>query len=142
MASTLIYLTGLMAAMSFSWTRNIIKAVGGDMHVCITTLPINLCIVQRGVQPGEGPTPEQLKNGKFRVSFIAKGEPKPDGTVPVLTALVGADREPGYASTARMLVESALCLALDVSLMTSDLIHRLTLSHCHRALNCLKGMDF
>lgn len=32
----------------------------------------------------------------------------------MLTGMVGCDMDPGYSGTARMLAESALCLALDV----------------------------
>lgn len=32
----------------------------------------------------------------------------------MITGLVGMDRDPGYSGTARLVAESAICLALDV----------------------------
>jgi len=57
-------------------------------------------------QPGEGPTPEQRAAGWFKVRFIGEG-----GGRRVLTQVSGGD--PGYGETAKMLAESALCLAED-----------------------------
>jgi short subunit dehydrogenase-like uncharacterized protein len=69
-------------------------------------------------QPGDGPTPEQQAAGQFRYAFVAKGENTSGGELPVLSGMVGMDRDPGYSGTARMVAEMALCLALDVSRMT------------------------
>ncbi|MBX6420007.1 MAG: saccharopine dehydrogenase NADP-binding domain-containing protein [Nevskia sp.] len=55
---------------------------------------------------GEGPTPEQRARGKFSVRFVGRG-----GGVRVVTEVSGGD--PGYGETAKMLCESALCLAFD-----------------------------
>jgi short subunit dehydrogenase-like uncharacterized protein len=57
-------------------------------------------------QPGEGPTPEQREKGWFKVRFIGEG-----GGSRVVTEVAGGD--PGYGETAKMLAESALCLAYD-----------------------------
>ncbi|CAL9375504.1 Putative trans-acting enoyl reductase [Nocardiopsis dassonvillei] len=56
--------------------------------------------------PGEGPTPEQLAEGWFTVHFAGRG-----GGRRVYTRVSGP--EPGYAGTAVMLAESALCLLHD-----------------------------
>ncbi|MCM0677623.1 saccharopine dehydrogenase NADP-binding domain-containing protein [Micromonospora phytophila] len=55
---------------------------------------------------GQGPTPEQRAKSWFRVRFLGTG-----GGRRVLTEVAGGD--PGYDETAKMLAESALCLALD-----------------------------
>ncbi|WP_320066760.1 saccharopine dehydrogenase family protein [Micromonospora sp. RTGN7] len=55
---------------------------------------------------GQGPTPQQRAKSWFRVRFIGSG-----GGQRVLTEVSGGD--PGYDETAKMLAESALCLALD-----------------------------
>ncbi|SDY39019.1 Uncharacterized conserved protein [Micromonospora pattaloongensis] len=55
---------------------------------------------------GAGPTPEQRANGWFRVRFVAES-----GDRRVVTEVAGGD--PGYGETAKMLAESALCLAYD-----------------------------
>src|SRR5690606_7726329 len=56
--------------------------------------------------PSEGPGPEQRQRGRFEMELVAR-EPEE------VRVVVGADRDPGYAGTAIMLAESALCLARD-----------------------------
>ncbi|WP_446210869.1 saccharopine dehydrogenase family protein [Micromonospora sp. IBSANI012] len=55
---------------------------------------------------GQGPTAEQRAKSWFRVRFLGSG-----GGRRVLTEVSGGD--PGYNETAKMLAESALCLACD-----------------------------
>ncbi|MGK5522106.1 saccharopine dehydrogenase family protein [Micromonospora sp. URMC 107] len=55
---------------------------------------------------GQGPTPQQRARSWFRVRFAGTG-----GGRRVLTEVAGGD--PGYDETAKMLAESALCLAGD-----------------------------
>lgn len=56
--------------------------------------------------PGEGPSPEEQARGRFVLELVGRGSD-------TLRVSVGADRDPGYACTASMLAESALCLARD-----------------------------
>ena len=56
--------------------------------------------------PGQGPSPSQRKKSWFKVHFTGEA----DG-MHVWTEVSGGD--PGYEETAKMLAESALCLALD-----------------------------
>ncbi|TKX67968.1 trans-acting enoyl reductase family protein [Halorubrum sp. SP9] len=60
---------------------------------------------------GEGPTREEAEAGHFRIGLRGRGT-GPDGPFTV-EAEFGADRDPGYGATARMLGESAVCLARD-----------------------------
>ena len=62
-------------------------------------------------QPGEGPSEEQMAKGHFRVRVRGQGT-NDDGPFTV-DAVIGADRDPGYGGTARMLGESAMCLVED-----------------------------
>lgn len=55
---------------------------------------------------GEGPSRERRERSWFRVVFLGEG-----GGERVVTEVSGGD--PGYGETARMLAESALCLAFD-----------------------------
>lgn len=55
---------------------------------------------------GDGPSPEKRAKSWFRVRFVGEG-----GGRTVRTEVSGGD--PGYDETAKMLAESALCLALD-----------------------------
>ena len=61
--------------------------------------------------PGEGPSEDQAENGRFAVRVVGRGT-APDGRFAV-EAVVGADLDPGYGATARMLGESAMCLLRD-----------------------------
>ncbi|WP_076610256.1 saccharopine dehydrogenase family protein [Natronorubrum thiooxidans] len=62
-------------------------------------------------EPGEGPTAEQVKKGHFTVRVLGRGTTR-DGPFTV-EAEFGADWDPGYGATARMLGESAMCLVED-----------------------------
>lgn len=85
-------LVGFLAAMSIGPTRALL--VG-------KVLP----------KPGEGPSPEQREAGFFEMRVVARG--KVDGKTVMLRGRIAGDKDPGYGDTARMLGESALCLALD-----------------------------
>ncbi|MGY3678513.1 saccharopine dehydrogenase family protein [Streptomyces sp. TE33382] len=57
-------------------------------------------------EPGDGPDAQRRKRSWFTVRFVGEG-----GGRRVYTEVSGGD--PGYDETAKMLAESALCLALD-----------------------------
>ena len=59
-------------------------------------------------KPGEGPSKESRENGNYDVLFCAD---IPDGST--LSASVQGDMDPGYGSTSKMILESALCLIQD-----------------------------
>jgi short subunit dehydrogenase-like uncharacterized protein len=63
---------------------------------------------KRAPKPGEGPSPEQRARGHWKVRFVAE-----DGNDRLLYIVADPAGDPGYASTAKMLGESALCLAYD-----------------------------
>ncbi|GAA2522341.1 saccharopine dehydrogenase NADP-binding domain-containing protein [Streptomyces levis] len=58
------------------------------------------------LKPGDGPGPEKRAKSWFSVRFVGEG-----GGRRVYTEVSGGD--PGYGETAKMLAESALCLAFD-----------------------------
>ena len=58
------------------------------------------------MRAGDGPSPERRERSWFNVRFIGEG-----GGRRVVTEVAGGD--PGYDETAKMLAESAMCLALD-----------------------------
>lgn len=76
---------GIFAGAQFGLTRKLLLAVR---------------------DPGDGPTQEQRAKGWFKVRFLASA-----GNTKIQTQVSGGD--PGYGDTAKMLGESALCLALD-----------------------------
>ncbi|APW96887.1 oxidoreductase [Halobiforma lacisalsi AJ5] len=61
--------------------------------------------------PGEGPTREEIESGYFTVRVLGRGT-APDGPF-VVEGRIGADRDPGYGATAKMLGEAAMCLACE-----------------------------
>ena len=61
--------------------------------------------------PGEGPTEEEAEAGHFRVRILGRGTAS--GGRFTVGATVGANRDPGYGATARMLGEAAVCLVRD-----------------------------
>lgn len=61
--------------------------------------------------PGEGPTREQIANGHFTVRLLGRGTTT--GGRFTVNAEFGADLDPGYGATARMLAESAMSLLRD-----------------------------
>ena len=62
--------------------------------------------LQDRLEPGDGPSPERRAQSWFRARFTGQG-----GGRRVRTEVSGGD--PGYGETAKMLAESALCLARD-----------------------------
>jgi short subunit dehydrogenase-like uncharacterized protein len=84
--------TGGMAALALALSRPRLRAL----------------IARRAPQPGEGPSEPARARGHWRVRLVGEiGEHR--------LVYLAEDRhgDPGYASTAKMLGESALCLALD-----------------------------
>ncbi|MCB9649270.1 MAG: saccharopine dehydrogenase NADP-binding domain-containing protein [Deltaproteobacteria bacterium] len=86
-------LGGFMAAMAVGPARKLLAA---------RVLP----------KPGEGPSKEARESGYFVFRHLAFGE-RPDGTQVQLLGKVRGNKDPGYGETAKMLGESALCLAED-----------------------------
>lgn len=61
--------------------------------------------------PGEGPSRETMEESWFTVRLVGTGEAPDSGEVFTAEATVTGDRDPGYGGAARMLAESAICLA-------------------------------
>jgi short subunit dehydrogenase-like uncharacterized protein len=74
--------------------------------VALAQLPPARSLLLGRMQSGQGPTPEQREKGWFNVRFVGEG-----GGERVVCEVTGGD--PGYGETAKMLSESALCLAHD-----------------------------
>ena len=94
----------------FAGTKTLAFAAGGA--AAVTTIgavaqvkPLRNFLLGR-VKQGEGPDEARREKSWFRVDFVGKA-----GGQTVHTRVSGGD--PGYGETAKMLAESALCLALD-----------------------------
>jgi short subunit dehydrogenase-like uncharacterized protein len=81
-------------------------AVGVVGLVGAAQLPPARRALQKRLAPGDGPSAEKRARSWFTVTFVGEG-----GGERVVTRVSGGD--PGYTETAKMLGESALCLAFD-----------------------------
>jgi len=82
-------------------------AGGATATFLLAQLPPTRKLVLKAMpSPGEGPSEETRDKAWFKVTFIGEG-----GGKRVVTEVTGGD--PGYTETAKMLAESALCLAFD-----------------------------
>jgi short subunit dehydrogenase-like uncharacterized protein len=77
----------------------------GTLALAAQVPPLRRLLLSR-IPPGEGPSEERRARSYFSVRFIGEG-----GGRKVSTEVRGGD--PGYTETAKMLAESALCLAFD-----------------------------
>ncbi|BFV60570.1 saccharopine dehydrogenase NADP-binding domain-containing protein [Kitasatospora sp. CMC57] len=95
----------------YAAVRRLPIAVGGAATVAALALAAQLPFLRRALgklrKPGDGPSAEQRARSWFTVRFVARAD---DGRT-VFTKVSGGD--PGYQETAKMLAESALCLAYD-----------------------------
>ncbi|TDV41458.1 saccharopine dehydrogenase family protein [Actinophytocola oryzae] len=74
--------------------------------VALAQVPLTRQWLLGRMSPGDGPSLERREKAWFRVRFVGEG-----GGRRVVTEVSGGD--PGYGETAKMLGESALCLAFD-----------------------------
>lgn len=93
--------------------RGLVRAVTittalGGLAFAMKRPKLRELLVKRAPKPGEGPSPERRQRGHWKVRLV--GEVDNHHLVYVAGDAHG---DPGYASTAKMLGESALCLARD-----------------------------
>ncbi|MEU5995317.1 saccharopine dehydrogenase NADP-binding domain-containing protein [Spirillospora sp. NPDC047418] len=81
-------------------------ATGFGALTALAALPPTRRLLLRISSPGDGPSQAQRDRNWFSVKFAGEG-----GGRRVVTEVAGGD--PGYTETAKMLAESALCLAHD-----------------------------
>lgn len=86
----------------------VMSAVMGLTMAAGATSPGRAILRKLVPQPGEGPNREKREKGSFRVVIHGVAS---DGER--VSAMVDANRDPGYGATCRMLGEAALCLAQD-----------------------------
>ena len=99
----------------FRYTHHLVvprlaTAVGAPLGLAVVAvaaqLPPARRVMESRLRPGDGPSAAKRAASWFTVTFVADG-----GGQRVVTRVSGGD--PGYDETARMLGESALCLAFD-----------------------------
>ncbi|WP_436759664.1 saccharopine dehydrogenase family protein [Streptosporangium sp. V21-05] len=81
-------------------------AAGAGALALLAQIPPARSLLLRSFASGDGPGVEQRARSWFKVTFLGQG-----GGERVVTEVAGGD--PGYGETAKMLGESALCLATD-----------------------------
>ncbi|HEY3528207.1 MAG TPA: saccharopine dehydrogenase NADP-binding domain-containing protein [Nocardioides sp.] len=100
----------------YAGTRTLRYAVGGASTVAALGVAAHVPPVRRAlldrIRQGEGPDATRRARSWFTVDFVGEG-----GGQTVRTRVSGGD--PGYTETAKMLAESALCLAFDDNPPTS-----------------------
>ncbi|MGQ0508939.1 MAG: saccharopine dehydrogenase family protein [Myxococcaceae bacterium] len=99
--STAPGLKGLMISMA-------VTATMGGFGLALSTPLTRRWLLKKLPQAGEGPSEERRQKGHFRIVLHGQSE---QGTE--LQAIVGANGDPGYSETSKMLSQSALCLAFD-----------------------------
>jgi len=88
---------------------------GLGAFLALSSVPVVRRQLERRVlpAPGEGPSAEERERGYFEMKLIGEGTSAGAGRHVKLEGKVAASGDPGYAATARMLSEAALCLAFD-----------------------------
>lgn len=93
--------------------RGLVRAVAitgalGGLAFAMKRPKLRAQLAKRAPKPGEGPSPERRARGHWKVRLVGELEDRH-------LVYIAADEhgDPGYASTAKMLGESALCLARD-----------------------------
>ncbi|MGH3347495.1 MAG: saccharopine dehydrogenase family protein [Nocardioides sp.] len=94
----------------FAGTKTLRYAAGGALTVsaiaAAAQVPPLRNLLLRRIQPGDGPDQARRERSWFKVDFVGEA-----GNTRIRTRVSGGD--PGYGETAKMLAESAMCLALD-----------------------------
>ncbi|MFN0248589.1 MAG: saccharopine dehydrogenase family protein [Kofleriaceae bacterium] len=93
--------------------RGLVMAVGitgalAGIAVSMKNPRLRALLEKRAPKPGEGPSAERRARGHWKVRFVAT-----NGSNKLIYVVGDSHGDPGYASTAKMLGESALSLALD-----------------------------
>ncbi|MGO8997331.1 MAG: saccharopine dehydrogenase family protein [Polyangiaceae bacterium] len=97
---------GLLAATAMS--------VGFGVFFVLAALgPTRTLLAGMVPSPGEGPTKEQRDAGFFVVKLVGISEGDSGARTHRLLGTVRGQSDPGYGETAKMLTESAVCLAKD-----------------------------
>ena len=83
----------------------------GGLALALWSPKLRGLLARRAPKPGEGPSKEVRERGHWKVRLV--GEAGANGSANVLFYTASDRMDPGYGSTAKMLGEAALCLALD-----------------------------
>lgn len=99
------------AMMMKSRMQATMATLGMGIFMVLASIAPTRYLLERFVvpKPGEGPSPEEQRNGFYDLRFVGKTD-----AGDVIRAHVKGDRDPGYGSTAKMLAQAGICLAHDI----------------------------
>jgi len=92
-------------------TAAAITAALGGLALAVQSPRLRELLARRAPRPGEGPSRAARERGHWTVRYV--GEAGANGSANVLVYTASGREDPGYGSTAKMIGEAALCLALD-----------------------------
>jgi short subunit dehydrogenase-like uncharacterized protein len=103
-------LMGFPYGKDFVYDEMILTGAGeeGQANAKLVMAATNKMSGAEGPKPGEGPSKEERVNGSYDILFVGLVA---DGKQ--VRIAIGGDCEPGYASTAKMISECAVCLLRD-----------------------------
>jgi short subunit dehydrogenase-like uncharacterized protein len=93
---------------NFVYDEMLLTGPGDSGEAIANAVAADKSMAENPIKPGEGPSKEERENGFYEVLFV--GSNAEGKTVSVS---VKGDRDPGYGSTSKMIVESAVCLLLN-----------------------------
>jgi len=101
----------LMPFGQFGFPLAVSLAAGSaSFQAAMRTGALRRALSQLLPEPGEGPSRTEREGGHFQIQLLGR---HPDRSSANLRLRIRAERDPGYGATARMLGESAVCLAKD-----------------------------
>jgi short subunit dehydrogenase-like uncharacterized protein len=92
----------------------------GAFFAAVAVPPLRALVAKKLPSPGQGPSKETRDNGFFVTRLVGLGEGSNGSTPPKVFVTIKGTGDPGYGATARMLSESAVCLALDGELISGE----------------------
>ena len=93
---------------NFVYDEMLLTGPGDSGEAIANAVAADKSMAENPIKPGEGPTKEERENGFYEVLFVGSN---PEGKT--VSVSVKGDRDPGYGSTSKMIVESAVCLLLN-----------------------------
>lgn len=92
------------------WKAHFVN-IGLAMVMAGLIIPPTRWLLQKFIlpKPGQGPSKEEQLSGEYELLFTGT---TPDGNK--VKCRITGDQDPGYGSTAKMLAQSAICLAKDI----------------------------
>ena len=102
---------------NFVYDEMLLTGPGDSGEAIANAVAADKSMAENPIKLGEGPTKEERENGFYEVLFVGSNA---EGKT--VSASVKGDRDPGYGSTSKMIVESAVCLLLNPDTKTRGIL--------------------